>query len=51
MLNFIGKLVAAAFALVTPFLFETAMADQEEFQLRREQQLRLFYFFIRQVGK
>jgi len=35
-----AKLLGASLALMTPFLLETAIADQQEFQLRREQQLR-----------
>jgi len=35
-----AMLLGASFALMTPFLLETAIADQQEFQLRREQQLR-----------
>jgi len=35
-----AKLLGASLALLTPFLLETAIADQQEFQLRREQQLR-----------
>jgi len=35
-----AMLLGASLALMTPFLLETAVADQQEFQLRREQQLR-----------
>jgi len=41
-----AKLLGASLALMTPFLFETAIADQEEFQLRREQQLRAHDFDV-----
>ena len=39
-LKFNAKLVGAGLALMTSFLFEVAIADQDEFQSRREQQLR-----------
>ena len=41
------KLVGAILALMTPFFLETAIADQEEFQLRREQQLRPHDFDVK----
>ena len=46
-LNFNAKLAGAVLALMTPFLSETAIADQEEFQLRREQQLRPHDFDVK----
>jgi len=40
------KLLGACLALMTPFLLEAAIADQHEFQLRREQQLRAHDFDV-----
>jgi aminopeptidase N len=45
--TFNAKLVGACLALMTSFLFEAAIADQEEFQLRREQQLRPHDFDVK----
>ncbi len=47
MLELNAKLVAAGLAVVTPFLLQTATADQEEFQSRREQQLRPHNFDVK----
>ncbi len=46
-LKFNARLVGACLALMTPFLSEAAFADQEEFQLRREQQLRPHDFDVK----
>ena len=39
-LNHNARLLGASLALMMPFLLDTAIADQQEFQARREQQLR-----------
>jgi aminopeptidase N len=45
--KFNARLVGTCVALMTSFLFEAAFADQQEFQLRREQQLRPHDFDVR----
>jgi aminopeptidase N len=46
-LKFNANIAAAILALMTTFLSEAAIADQEEFQLRREQQLRSHDFDVK----
>ena len=46
-LKFDTELVAVILALMTPFFSEVAIADQEEFQSRGEQQLRAHDFDVR----
>ncbi len=45
-LKFDTELVAVILALMAPFFSEVAIADQEEFQLRQEQQLRAHDFDV-----
>ena len=46
-LKLIAKLLGANLVLMTPFLLEIAIADQEEFQLRPEQQMRAHEFDVK----